>query len=81
MTTCERCGQKWARDPALEVPCPVCGADIGKRCIGSHGAQAHGRRDYAALAAGKMQPCTEGLLHRMKQEEYGPLFTTEATHA
>lgn len=30
--TCNRCGQIWARDPALEVACPKCKAAIGKGC-------------------------------------------------
>lgn len=26
------CGKTWSRDPVLEVPCPVCGAPVGKPC-------------------------------------------------
>ena len=29
---CTNCGQEWPRDPALEVPCPVCRAGIGQIC-------------------------------------------------
>ena len=30
--SCASCGQTWARDPALEVPCLVCNADVGEYC-------------------------------------------------
>jgi len=30
--SCSNCGGIWARDPALEVPCPVCNANVGERC-------------------------------------------------
>lgn len=30
--TCNNCGHTWPRDPALEVPCPVCNAKIGCKC-------------------------------------------------
>ncbi len=30
--SCTSCGQTWARDPALEVPCLVCNADVGEYC-------------------------------------------------
>jgi predicted RNA-binding Zn-ribbon protein involved in translation (DUF1610 family) len=32
MVRCEICGQKWPRDPALEVKCPKCGAKPGCKC-------------------------------------------------
>lgn len=56
---CKRCGQAWARDPALEVPCPHCGAAIGSPCKrpSGHGCELHPDRDRAALAAGIYQPC------------------------
>ena len=52
--SCSICGQTWARDPALEVPCPVCNADVGERCRrpSGHtvwGGQPHPERDRLAM--------------------------------
>jgi hypothetical protein len=30
---CQRCGHEWARDPVLEVACPVCRAKAGSPCV------------------------------------------------
>lgn len=58
--TCDRCGQSWPRDPALEVECPTCRAAVGtwcKRPSGHKAMRLHSERDLAALAAGKMVKC------------------------
>lgn len=57
---CLRCGQEWARDPALEVPCPVCHAGVGQPCRRPSGHEApdvHRDRDQLALEQGFIQPC------------------------
>ena len=68
--SCSNCGQSWERDPALEVSCPVCHADVGERCKrpSGHtvwGGQPHPERDRLAMQAvpgygqcplGKTQP-------------------------
>ena len=59
---CQNCGQTWPRDPALEVPCPRCGAGIGQDCKRPSGHRVfaggiHLSRDLAALAAGVLKPC------------------------
>ena len=51
---CSRCGRKWARDPALEVPCPHCHAKIGQKCRRpsehtTFGGVVHNARDRLAL--------------------------------
>lgn len=49
---CQRCGQEWPRDPALEVACPTCRAPIGAWCKRPSGHQAqdlHTARDRLAL--------------------------------
>lgn len=63
--TCATCGETWPRDPALEVPCPVCNAAVGKRCRrpsahNNFGNQPHAERDRAAMAAGLLRPCPMG---------------------
>jgi len=30
---CLKCGHVWARDPVLEVPCPVCKQKVGSECV------------------------------------------------
>jgi len=52
--SCTHCGQSWPRDPALEVPCPVCNAEVGIRCRrpSGHivwGGQPHPERDRLAM--------------------------------
>lgn len=59
---CKRCGQTWPRDPALEVPCPQCGAPVGVRCRrpSGHGGNfvgVHAVRDQAAMDAGLLERC------------------------
>jgi predicted nucleic acid-binding Zn-ribbon protein len=56
---CSRCGQEWQRDPALEVPCPSCPAEIGQKCRrpSGHPASIHVDRDRRALEAGMLEPC------------------------
>jgi predicted RNA-binding Zn-ribbon protein involved in translation (DUF1610 family) len=56
---CNRCGQSWPRDPALEVECPTCGAGIGHQCKrpSGHRASFHGARDLKAMDDGKLTKC------------------------
>lgn len=60
--SCNRCGQTWLRDPALEVECPQCRAPIGSPCKrpSGHGCELHMSRDQAALDAGLFQRCPAG---------------------
>lgn len=60
---CNRCGEEWPRDPALEVPCPTCGAAVGRHCRrpSEHrvfGGGVHPDRDRAAMAAGNLAKCS-----------------------
>lgn len=60
--SCERCGEVWPRDPALEVECPHCRAGVGKPCKrpsehGIFGGGVHAARDQAAMDAGLLQRC------------------------
>lgn len=62
---CRNCGEEWPRDPALEVPCPVCRARVGAKCKrpsqhGVWGGQPHAERDQAAMDAGFLRPCPKG---------------------
>lgn len=60
---CQACGEQWARDPILEVPCPDCRAPIGHRCKRPSGHKAssyHASRDHAAVAAGAYGICPAG---------------------
>ena len=55
VVTCDRCGQSWERDPALEVPCPACGAGVGQGCRRPSGYTGpfvglHTERDILAMA-------------------------------
>lgn len=61
--SCENCGEKWPRDPAYEVACPVCKAPPGRLCKrpSEHAAWTiHPERDGAALKAGFIKPCPKG---------------------
>lgn len=60
---CHACGESWARDPILAVPCPDCRAPIGafcKRPSGHKASSYHARRDHAAVAAGAYGFCPAG---------------------
>jgi hypothetical protein len=64
---CNRCGETWPRDPALEVVCPVCHAGVGKPCMrpSEHKAfRLHAERDVAAMAAGVLKKCTGALVEK-----------------
>lgn len=59
------CDMRWPRDPALEVPCPDCGAGIGRKCKRPSGHAAwqnwvHASRDIAADQAGHYGVCPHG---------------------
>lgn len=59
---CQRCGQYWPRDPALEVACPQCQAPVGVKCRRPSGhsgnfVRLHAARDQAAMDAGLLQRC------------------------
>lgn len=57
---CERCGETWPRDPALEVACPTCHAGVGQPCMrpSEHKAWTlHASRDQAAMDAGLLKKC------------------------
>lgn len=66
---CFRCGQKWPRDPALEVECPTCNAVIGRKCSRlrpsehrvsaafADGVDVHPERDRLAMNLGFLQKC------------------------
>lgn len=49
--SCNRCGETWDRDPALEVDCPTCSAEVGQKCRRPSGWEApiHHDRDRLAL--------------------------------
>lgn len=54
---CVKCGQEWPRDPRLEVPCPTCGAAIGRSCkrpSGHVAPEPHVPREQAAIDAGHL---------------------------
>lgn len=75
---CSRCGEEWARDPALEVPCPTCSAPIGLNCKrpsghGVWGDQPHAARDEAAMKAGLLRRCSAaGLQPKAEAEKEEP---------
>jgi len=59
---CSLCGERWPRDPALEVPCPRCLAPVGVKCRrpSGHplfGAEVHHDRDHEAMRLGKLKKC------------------------
>lgn len=59
---CRTCGRQFPRDPAKEVPCPQCGADVGSPCRrpSEHRCSIHYSRDRLALAVTDYGPCPEG---------------------
>lgn len=48
---CRNCGKEWDRDPALEVACPSCPAEVGQKCErpSEHKCRIHTKRDQRAL--------------------------------
>lgn len=61
--SCERCGEVWPRDPALEVECPQCHAPIGSPCMrpSGHrvfGGRVHSARDQRAMDEGLLKRCS-----------------------
>lgn len=59
---CQTCGRRFPRDPAREVPCPECGADVGSPCRrpSEHRCKLHLSRDRLALVVTDYGPCPEG---------------------
>lgn len=49
--TCRTCGETWPRDPAREVPCPMCKAKVGQQCRrpSGHRCSVHEQRDRLAV--------------------------------
>ena len=49
--SCNHCNQEWDRDPALEVACPSCSANVGQKCErpSGHKCRIHANRDRLAL--------------------------------
>jgi hypothetical protein len=59
--TCERCGETWPREPALEVACPSCHKRAGAWCVrpSHHRAMAlHAAREKLAMEQGFLRRCT-----------------------
>ena len=64
---CHNCGEEWAKDPRLSVPCPVPHCRVGawadcKRPSGhtqrsEFGGQPHVEREALAVALGKLGRC------------------------
>jgi len=59
---CERCGQTWPVHPFSLVPCPICHAKVGQRCLrpSDHSGPFvgyHVAREQAAIDAGILQKC------------------------
>ena len=64
--SCSACGQEWPSDPALEVVCPICNAQIGHYCghkrpsghkVRFGSALIHPARDHRAMGLGFLQKC------------------------
>ena len=57
--TCKACGITWVRDPAIEVACPKCRANVGVHCKrpSGHECDVHAERDRLAMAEGFLRPC------------------------
>lgn len=61
--SCSNCGEKYKRDPAYEVTCPVCHAAPGRLCMrpSEHAAwEIHPERDGEALRLGFIKKCPKG---------------------
>ena len=63
--TCNACGREWPRHPALEVECPVCGADVGLGCRRPSGhagpfIEPHTEREQLAVDRKRLEMCPEG---------------------
>lgn len=74
--TCSQCGEQWARDPALAVPCPACLAPVGRRCRrpSGHDCAVHASRDQAAMAAGFLRMCPKASSTHGTEPLQGSLF-------
>lgn len=66
---CHRCGERWARHPALEVECPKCHATVGVGCCRPSGhagplIEPHIEREQRAVDEGVLELCTQGLTRK-----------------
>jgi hypothetical protein len=79
---CSACGEQWPRDPALEVECPKCEAQVGNYCRvrrpSGHTANfgnktlIHPARDQLAMDMGLLERCSAA--PRQEHNESMPLF-------
>lgn len=79
--SCSLCGQSWERDPVLEVPCPVCPAEIGEQCKrpSGHpiwGGQPHSVRDRQAMKERQNYSKCTGTAHPSTALSDLPIFST-----
>lgn len=77
--TCNLCGQRWARDPRLEVPCPDCGAQVGQYCRrpSAHRGnfvEFHVAREQLAVDRGFLTRECPGRSVRARVAQQAPLF-------
>lgn len=74
--SCSRCGQEWARDPALEVACPSCQAGVGSPCRrpSEHPCDFHAGRDRLALETVEGYKACPGEGDPLLTAEQGELF-------
>jgi hypothetical protein len=74
--SCSNCGERWPRDPALEVKRPTCHAPAGVRCKrpSGHGCDIHASRDQAAMDAGFLRMCPKGPSATTAEALQGSLF-------
>lgn len=75
--SCSLCGQQWPRDPALEVSCPKCGAQVGRYCVvrrpSGHTCNfgqktlVHRERDQLAMDRGFLERCPAAQIEPAKE--------------
>lgn len=73
---CSACGQQWQRHPALEVPCPQCGAAEGRHCIrpSEHSGPLvtpHIPREQLAVDRGLLELCSKGPTRKAGKKNLG----------
>jgi hypothetical protein len=69
--SCQHCGEEWERDPALEVPCPICNSMVGHYCghkrpsghkVRFGSTLIHPARDQLATNRGFLQRCPAAMI-------------------